>query len=250
MIRSFDPNLTGKYDYDGRAELQKGLPVNFGGVELPKSLGSPLKRIYSPENFNFEGYTQFPKPISSPYNNEKLRISKDHVIKMRSRDAMNSIRTFRDSFGSKWNQKFLDNVLDKPNFSQNNVGVSHLVAPFNYSHQPEAKHIIKNSKDFMLTGIKKFQAKYATKGAPTTTPAEEGGHNHEESSKSIKRKKSEKEIRIDNLGRTVAENFAGFKKNGRTMNQTHFDRLAITQVTTPVMKKTKESAKTLEPMTV
>ena len=169
---------------------------------------------------------------------------------MRSRDAMNSIRTFRDSFGSKWNQKFLDNVLEKPNFSQNNVGVSHLVAPFNYSHQPEAKHIIKNSKDFMLTGIKKFQAKYATKGgAPTPADTTEES-NQQESSKSIKRKKSEKEIRIDNLGKTVAENFAGFKKNGRTMNQTHFDRLAITQVTTPVMKKGKESAKTLEPMSV
>jgi len=32
------------------------------------------------------------------------------------------------------------------------------------------------------------------------------------------------------------------------MNQTHFNRLAITQVTTPVIKKTKDSAKTLEPM--
>jgi len=60
VIRAFDPNLTGKYDYDGRAELQKGLPVNFGGVELPKSLGSPLARVYSPENFHFEGYSQFP----------------------------------------------------------------------------------------------------------------------------------------------------------------------------------------------
>ena len=57
-------------------------------------------------------------------------------------------------------------------------------------------------------------------------------------------------MRIDNLGKTIAENFAGFKKNGRTMNQPHFERLAVTQVTTPVMKKTKESAKTLDPMAV
>lgn len=112
----------------------------------------------------------------------------------------------------------------------------------------------------MLSGIHKFQAKYTKKqslfgGATPAVQAEikEGGDNqHEESSASIKtlRKKSQKEIRIENLGRTVAENFAGFKKNGRTMNQTHFDRLAITQVTTPVMKKTKESAKTLDPMSV
>jgi hypothetical protein len=123
------------------------------------------------------------------------------------------------------------------------VGVSHLVAPYNYSHQPEAKHLIKTSKDFMLSGIQKFQAKY--KQSVKVSP-----ENPEESSASIKtaRKKSEKEMRIESLGKTVADNFAGFKKNGRTMNQTHFDRLAITQVTTPVMKKTKESAKTLDPM--
>ena len=103
MIRSFDPNLTGKYDYDGRAELQKGLPVNFGGVELPKSLGSPLSRVYSPENFHFEGYSQFPLPVSSPYLNEKLKISKDFVLHKRSSEAMQNVQTMRDSFGSKLN---------------------------------------------------------------------------------------------------------------------------------------------------
>ena len=151
---------------------------------------------------------------------------------MRSRDAMNSIRSFRDSFGSKWNQKFLDNVLEKPTFSQNNVGVSHLVAPYNYSHQAEAKTLIKNSKEFMLSGIQKFQAKYTNKNSmfAAGSPVDENEGNHEESSKSIKttRKKSPKEERINALGKTIADNFAGFKKNGRTMNQTHFGRLAIT----------------------
>ncbi len=180
---------------------------------------------------------------------------------MRSRDAMNSIRTFRDSFGSKWNQKYLDNVLDKQNttFSQNNVGVSHLVAPYNYSHQAEAKKLIQTSKDFMLSGIQKFQAKYTNKqsifGSPVVeSDQKEGGstgqQGHEESSSSIKtaRKKSSKEIKLEKFGKTINDNFAGYKKNGRTMNQTHFNRLAITQVTTPVIKKTKDSAKTLEPM--
>ena len=90
--------------------------------------------------------------------------------------------------------------MEKPNFSQNNVGVSHLVAPYNYSHQAEAKNLIKNSKEFMLSGIHKFQAKYTKKqslfgGATPAVQAEikEGGDNqHEESSASIKtlRKKS------------------------------------------------------------
>ena len=94
VVRAFDPNLTGKYDYDKRAELQKGLPVNFGGVELPRSMRLSLARVYSPENFNFEGYTQFPKPVSMPYTNEKE--SKDSVVKKRSRDAMQNMKSMRD----------------------------------------------------------------------------------------------------------------------------------------------------------
>ena len=62
------------------------------------------------------------------------------------------------------------------------------------------------------------------------------------------RLKSNAEVRLDQLGKTVAENFAGFKKHGRTMNQTHFNRLAITNITSPVAKKTRDSSKTLEPM--
>ncbi len=149
MIRSFDPNLTGKYDYEGRAELQKGLPANFGGVELPKSLGSPLSRVYSPENFHFEGYSQFPKPVSSPYVNEKLKIQKDLVLKKRSRDAMQAVRTYRESFGSKWNQKLIENTLENPLFQQNNVGLSNLTAPFNYTKQVEVKSIVKKEKDMI-----------------------------------------------------------------------------------------------------
>lgn len=106
----------------------------------------------------------------------------------------------------------------------------------------------------MLSGIQKFQAKYNNKNSmfAAGSPVDENEGNHEESSKSIKttRKKSPKEERINALGKTIADNFAGFKKNGRTMNQTHFGRLAITQVTTPIVKKTKDSAKTLEPMNI
>jgi len=88
VVRAFDPNLTGKYDYDARKKLQEGLPVNFGGVELPNSLGSSIHRIYSPENIRFEGCSQFPMPLSMPYQNEKLSLSKDFVMNKRSRESM------------------------------------------------------------------------------------------------------------------------------------------------------------------
>jgi hypothetical protein len=65
--------------------------------------------------------------------NEKLKISKDFVIQKRSRDAMQAVRTMRDSFGSKWNQKLIENTLENPLFKQNNVGLSNLTAPYNYS---------------------------------------------------------------------------------------------------------------------
>ena len=78
-------------------------------------------------------------------------------MKMRSREAIDAMKTYRESFGSKWNQKLIENILDDPNFSQNNVGVSHLTAPYNYSKQPEAKTLIKNGKEFMMNGIEKFK---------------------------------------------------------------------------------------------
>ena len=51
----------------------------------------------------------------------------------------------------------IDNVLENPNFLKNNIGVSHLTAPYNYSKQAEAKTLIKNSKEFMMNGIEKFK---------------------------------------------------------------------------------------------
>jgi hypothetical protein len=79
----------------------------------------------------------------------------------------------------------------------------------------------------------------------------EDGTKHEESNQSLtaRRKKSPGELKLDNLGHTVAENFPGQTKHGRTMNQTFFNKVAITQVTSPVVKKGKhnESSKTLDP---
>ena len=98
--------------------------------------------MYSPENFHFEGYSQFPKPVSSPYLNEKLKISKDFVRHKRSREAMQAVQTMRDSFGSKWNQKLIENTFENPLFKSNNVGLSNLTAPFNYSKQAAVKSII------------------------------------------------------------------------------------------------------------
>jgi hypothetical protein len=218
VIRAFDPNLTGKYDYDGRAELQKGLPVNFGGVELPKSLGSPLARVYSPENFHFEGYSQFPQPVSSPYVNEKLKISKDYVISKRSKDAMQAVRTFRDSFGSKWNQKMIEGTLENPLFRQNNVGLSNLTAPYNYSKQVEVKSIMRNEKDFIDRGIEKLQERYNKKTQFSKAPEGDNGDGEDEAAQvqtARGGRKSPTEIKIDKLKQTFSQNFAGVKKNGR-----------------------------------
>lgn len=147
VVRPFDPNLTGKYDYDGRKKLQEGLPVNFGGVELPKSLGPSLNRIYSPENTRFEGCSQFPNPLSMPYQNEKLLISKDYVQKKRSRDSMNQVKTMRESFMSKWNKKLIAHVTADENFQANNVGTSFLTSPVNYSQQIDVKTLVAANRD-------------------------------------------------------------------------------------------------------
>lgn len=159
VIRPFDPNLTGKYDYEGRKKLQEGLPVNFGGVELPKSLDLMLNRVYSPESIHFEGYTQFPLPVSMPYTNEKSSIKKDEVVKHRSREAMHNMKTMRDSFFSKWNKRLIANISENTNFLHNNVGASFLTAPLNYSVQPEVQSIAQRAQNRVMGDIDGYKAK-------------------------------------------------------------------------------------------
>ena len=84
------------------------------------------------------------------------------------------MRTYRESFGSKWNQKLIEN-LENPNFVQNNVGLSHLTAPLNYQKQPEVKSLIKNNKEFMMTGIQKFKTKYTQKTSLLGAASPDGG---------------------------------------------------------------------------
>lgn len=155
VVRAFDSNLTGKYDYDKRAELQKGLPANFGGVELPKSLEFSMKRVYSPEHFHFEGYSQFPKPVANPYTNDKLLLTRDFVAKRRSREAMHQLNSMREIVKSKWNKKLLNN-LDSFAFQTNNVGTSFLTGPENYIHAKTVVDMMKTAKNKLFGDIKKF----------------------------------------------------------------------------------------------
>jgi len=158
VIRPFDPNLTGKFDYDGRAKIQKGLPANFGGVVLPSSLKSPLHRVYSPETIHLEGYSQFPKPVSNPYTNEKALITKDMVARQRSREAMNQFYSNRNSISSKWNKKLVAN-LESPGHLRNNVGASFLTSPVNYSQQQPVVDIMQSQKEKLMQDLEKYKPK-------------------------------------------------------------------------------------------
>ena len=57
LIKPFDPNLTGQYNYQKRLNIMKqNSPNEKVHVELPKSLGSNRKRNYSPMINNLEGF--------------------------------------------------------------------------------------------------------------------------------------------------------------------------------------------------
>ena len=133
--------------------------MNFGGVELPKSLGPSLNRVYSPENSRFEGCTQFPNPISMPYQNERLLISKDYVQKKRSRESMNQIRSMRESFISKWNKMLLTNVSENECFKANNVGTSFLTSPVNYSQQVNVKTLMSENREKINKDLQRYSSK-------------------------------------------------------------------------------------------
>ena len=181
--------------------------------------------------------------------NEKLKISKDYVISKRSKDAMQAVRTFRDSFGSQWNQKMIESTLENPLFRQNNVGLSNLTAPYNYSKQVEVKSIMKNEKDFIDRGIEKLQERYNKKTQFSKAPEGDNGDGEDEAAQvqtARGGRKSPTEIKIDKLKQTFSQNFAGVKKNGRLQVETKYNRLSVSNVTSPVRRSPLRGGESLD----
>ena len=57
LVKPFDPNLTGKYNYDKRLQIMvEQYPQEKVQVELPKSLKPNTKRNYSPQINHLNGY--------------------------------------------------------------------------------------------------------------------------------------------------------------------------------------------------
>lgn len=59
-------------------------------------------------------------------------------------------------------------------------------------------------------------------------------------------RKSPTEIKIEKLKYTFSQNFAGMKKNGRPQIETKYNRLAISNVTTPIRKSPLRESETLD----
>ena len=85
LIKPFDPNLTGKFNYNRRLQIMKNQnPHEKEHVELPKCLILDSRRNYSPQNNLLEGYNQMPRQLSPPYQNNLLHTKRDIVLKLRS----------------------------------------------------------------------------------------------------------------------------------------------------------------------
>ena len=90
-IKPFDPAITGKYNYNNRMAKTKLQPGESPTIELPKALKPNDKRNYCPQNQMFEGYTQFPSPLSPPYKNIPVEIKQDFGRKKRSMEMMKTL---------------------------------------------------------------------------------------------------------------------------------------------------------------
>ena len=101
MIKPFDPNLTGKYNYGRRLHIMKQAnPNESEHVELPKSLKSNATRNYSPQTSHLEGFAQMPRQFASPYQNGKLVLKQDLVRRKRSQHTSKFFETAALTLGS------------------------------------------------------------------------------------------------------------------------------------------------------
>jgi len=102
LIKPFDPNLTGKFDFAKRLKImQQAEPTEPEHVEYPKSLKSNYKRNYSPQIQLLEGYAQMPRQYNAPYGNDKLSLKQDINKRRRSQHTVKffeeSAKIIRDS---------------------------------------------------------------------------------------------------------------------------------------------------------
>lgn len=149
---------------------------------------------------------------------------------------MNNLRSMRTSISSKWNQKLLSN-LDSSAYQTNNVGASFLTSPSNYTQQFPVVEMMQMTKGKLIADLEKFKPKRISNLTHQLPP----------SRSSFKRMLSPQEKKLDELAKTFTENMPGKIKNGRVMLETEFQRLTVTQITSPVGRSPRNSGSSLNP---
>lgn len=56
-------------------------------------------------------------------------------------DCELNMRSNRDNYRNKWNKNLINNVIENTMFNKNNVGLSHLTSPINYTQNETIKNI-------------------------------------------------------------------------------------------------------------
>ena len=56
-IRPFDPNITGRYNYEERKRVAAKTNASIGEIDIPSQLNRPnFKRTYCPQQQRLDGY--------------------------------------------------------------------------------------------------------------------------------------------------------------------------------------------------
>ena len=109
---------------------------------------------------------------------------------------------------------------------------------------------MKNEKEFIDRGIEKLQERYNKK--TLFSKAAEGGNNQEGEDEAAQvqtargGRKSPTEIKIDRLKQTFSQNYAGIKKNGRLQVETKYNRLTVSNVTSPIRRSPLRGGESLD----
>lgn len=73
----------------------------------------------------------------------------------------------REKLLNKWSKNYMNNILENQMFKQNNVGLSHLTSPMNYTSNEMIQNLALKRKEFLLKNIDDYESKLNPKKSST-----------------------------------------------------------------------------------
>eukprot|EP00347_Sterkiella_histriomuscorum_P017554 403348894 len=106
FVKIMKPEVTGTMSFQQRIELSKSLNRGLA-PRIPSTNRSPSRQLYTPQQNKLEGYSQFPRPITQPYDNnidQNLQVQ-THQYKRLQKASIDQMKKLMDNRNQSMDQK-------------------------------------------------------------------------------------------------------------------------------------------------